>query len=70
MRRLQRPRPRATTYHCSFCGRDNHAVRRMIAGPKDVFICNVCIGLCNQILAEEDADENAAPRQRRPGAPS
>ncbi len=70
MRRLQRPRPAATTYHCSFCGRNNHAVRRMIAGPNGVFICNVCIGLCNQILGEEDADEHDAPRQRPPGAPT
>jgi ATP-dependent Clp protease ATP-binding subunit ClpX len=43
------------SYSCSFCGKDNNQVKRMIAGPKGVFICNECIDLCNRIIAEEAA---------------
>lgn len=42
------------THRCSFCGKRNTEVKRMIAGPKGVFICDACVRLCNQILAEED----------------
>lgn len=37
---------------CSFCGRGQDDVRKLIAGPT-VYICNECIGLCNEIMAEE-----------------
>ncbi len=37
---------------CSFCGKNENQVERMIAGP-DVFICNECVDLCSDILAEE-----------------
>jgi DNA-binding transcriptional MerR regulator len=43
------------TYTCSFCGKDNADVKRMIAGPKGVFICNECVAKCNQIIAKEEA---------------
>jgi ATP-dependent protease Clp ATPase subunit len=35
--------------HCSFCGKSQHEVRTVIAGP-DVFICNECVAFCNKIL--------------------
>ncbi len=38
---------------CSFCGRTNEEVRRLIAGPQDVHICDKCVALCNEILAKE-----------------
>ncbi len=38
---------------CSFCGKPAATVERLIAGPKGVFICNECVGLCNAILAQE-----------------
>ena len=41
-----------TDLQCSFCGKHQHAVSKMIAGPT-VYICNECIGLCNDIIAEE-----------------
>ena len=41
-------------YACSFCGKPNAEVQRLIAGPKGVFICNECVVLCNKIL---DPDE-------------
>ena len=37
--------------HCSFCGRSGHDAKRLIAGPR-VFICDACVELCNEILAE------------------
>ncbi len=37
---------------CSFCGKSQHEVVRLVAGP-GVYICNECVGLCNTILAEE-----------------
>jgi len=37
---------------CGFCGKSQHEVRRLIAGPT-VFICDECVELCTQILAVE-----------------
>lgn len=39
---------------CSFRGKDNAEVHRMIAGPNEVFICNECVATCNEILAKEE----------------
>jgi DNA-binding transcriptional MerR regulator len=44
-------------YRCSFCGKDQHEVRRMIAGPYAVYICDECLARCNEIIAEEEAQE-------------
>ncbi len=41
-----------TTIRCSFCGKSENEVRKMIAGPA-VFICNECLAQCNDIMAEE-----------------
>jgi ATP-dependent Clp protease ATP-binding subunit ClpX len=43
---------------CSFCGKTKDAVRKFISGPS-VFICNECIALCNEILAEDEEREVA-----------
>ena len=48
---------------CSFCGKDKETVKKFISGP-NVYICNECISLCNEILAEEDelaTNEQAIP---------
>ncbi len=46
--------------NCGFCGKNHHAVREMIAGPK-VFICDECVELCMSILTESRAhDEDVA----------
>lgn len=42
--------------HCSFCGRSQEEVRKLIAGPS-VYICDECIELCNDIIAEEVVTE-------------
>lgn len=41
------------TYLCSFCGKNQDQVIRLIAGPNGVFICDECVRLCNEILAED-----------------
>jgi len=41
---------------CSFCGKSKDAVQKFISGP-NVYICNECISLCNEILAEEEERE-------------
>jgi len=43
--------------YCSFCGKSQHEVRKLIAGP-NVFICDECVELCNDIIREE-MEENA-----------
>ena len=40
--------------YCSFCGKSQHEVKKLIAGPS-VYICDECIGLCNDIIREETA---------------
>ena len=41
-----------STLYCSFCGKSQHEVRKLIAGPTD-FICDECVELCNDIIREE-----------------
>ena len=43
---------------CSFCGKTQDQVRKLIAGSNDVYICDDCIELCAEILEEEFADQN------------
>ncbi len=47
--------------HCSFCGKDQNQVRKLVAGPT-VYICDECIDLCNEIIGEEASDE-VGPRE-------
>ena len=47
---------KGTVLHCSFCGKSQDEVRKLIAGPT-VYICDECIGLCNEIIAEETEEE-------------
>jgi len=42
-----------TTLYCSFCGKSQHEVRKLIAGPT-VFICDECVELCKDIIHEEN----------------
>ena len=44
----------STTYKCSFCGKVQGDVKRLIAGPDRVFICDECVSLCEQIIKEEN----------------
>ena len=44
--------------YCSFCGKSQHEVRKLIAGPS-VFICDECVELCNDIIREEVTESGA-----------
>ena len=46
-------------YRCSFCGKTQEQVRRLIAGPGGVYICDECIELCREIIEEEAAQPAA-----------
>ncbi len=43
----------SASYQCSFCGKAQAQVKRLIAGPDRVFICDECVTLCDQIITEE-----------------
>ncbi|HHH47690.1 MAG TPA: ATP-dependent Clp protease ATP-binding subunit ClpX [Gammaproteobacteria bacterium] len=45
--------------YCSFCGKSQHEVRKLIAGPS-VFVCDECVELCNDIISEEVEDKAAS----------
>lgn len=57
-------------YVCSFCGRGQDEVQRLIAGPGTVFICDECVALCSAIIAEETEQQMAAPRRNVPPGPA
>ncbi len=59
--------PMTTTLSCSFCGKGQDEVKKLIAGPS-VFICNECVDLCNEIIAEEREEirEIKVPRLPKP----
>jgi len=41
------------TYRCSFCGKSKEQVRRLIAGPGGVYICDECVDVCREIIDQE-----------------
>ena len=51
--------------YCSFCGKSQHEVRKLIAGPS-VFICDECVELCNDIIREELEEKAASARSHLP----
>src|SRR5258708_5568650 len=57
------------TLCCSFCGKSQKEVKKLIAGPT-VYICDECIGLCNDIIAEEIDKEEARDQKLRIPRPS
>ena len=54
-----------TTANCSFCGKPNTEVRKIVAGP-GVYICNECVELCNDVIGQVEEDPDVAPRSPRP----
>ena len=51
--------------YCSFCGKSQHEVRKLIAGPS-VFICDECVELCNDIIREELEEKASTTRSHLP----
>ncbi len=56
--------------YCSFCGKSQHEIHKLIAGPS-VFVCNECVELCNEIIREEEENTErgtaSAMRSPKPG---
>jgi ATP-dependent Clp protease ATP-binding subunit ClpX len=50
---------RDKVFHCSFCGKSQHEVRKLIAGPS-VYVCDECVSLCNDIISEEARDDKTS----------
>src|SRR3982074_3486125 len=55
----------ADTLRCSFCGKSQNEVKKLIAGPT-VYICNECIDICNQIISDDQQAESVATRPPLP----
>jgi len=51
--------------YCSFCGKSQHEVRKLIAGPS-VFVCDECVELCNDIIREEMQEKSASDGEQLP----
>jgi len=51
--------------YCSFCGKSQHEVRKLIAGPS-VFVCDECVELCNDIIREEMQDKTTSGGDKLP----
>lgn len=49
---------------CSFCGKNQDAVRKLIAGPSSVYICDECVQLCNEIILEEWDEQGSQVSQK------
>jgi len=60
-----RPGDNTKTLYCSFCGKSQHEVRKLIAGPS-VFICDECVELCNDIIREELEEKTQSARSSLP----
>ncbi|MDQ6969509.1 MAG: ATP-dependent Clp protease ATP-binding subunit ClpX [Mariprofundus sp.] len=56
------------TLFCSFCGKSQHDVKKLIAGPT-VFICDECIELCNEIIVEELSGNDQSETKEETGLP-
>ena len=50
---------------CSFCGKSQNDVRKLIAGP-GVYVCNECIDICNEIINDDEQNESASVRTNLP----
>ena len=57
-------------YHCSFCGKNQDQVRRLIAGPGAVYICDECVDLCREIIDEETGSGTPTAAKHPPAASS
>ena len=52
------------TLYCSFCGKSQHEVKKLIAGPS-VFVCDQCVNLCNDIIREETVSDATAENKSK-----
>lgn len=59
---LVKPFPNNKQVHCSFCGKSQSQLGKLIAGPQ-VYICNECVDLCHEIIHQEEEKENGTTIQ-------
>ena len=55
--------------HCNFCGKSQHEVRKLIAGPS-VYVCDECVELCNDIIREELQESGEKSEERKLPTPA
>lgn len=49
------------TLYCSFCIKSQHEVRKLICGPAHIFICDECVGLCDEVIAGRPPSSSKFP---------
>jgi ClpX C4-type zinc finger len=52
--------PKKKTLYCTFCFKSQHEVKRLIAGPAAVYICDECVELCNEIVPAQRIEDHDA----------
>ncbi len=55
IKKIARKLRRKLTLHCSFCGKSQDEVAKLVAGPA-VFICDECIGICNRLIGQSETE--------------
>jgi hypothetical protein len=63
------PTPDGPVLRCSFCNKSHQHVAKLITGPPGHFICNECVGLCNEVLAQGGPLYPGHPRPLSPELP-
>ncbi|MGH8725134.1 MAG: ClpX C4-type zinc finger protein [Burkholderiales bacterium] len=56
---------RQALLHCSFCGKDQNQVRKLVAGPK-AYICDECVAIADRIMKASADDRGDPPAAKRP----
>ena len=56
--------PAADPLHCSFCLKSQYEVQKLIAGPGQIFICDECVGLCDDIIAGRPPEMDQAYKDK------
>ena len=54
------------TLYCSFCFKSQHEVKKLISGPASIFICDECVGLCNEIIADRPLNSKSPSPEELP----
>jgi ATP-dependent Clp protease ATP-binding subunit ClpX len=52
------------TLYCSFCFKSQHQVKKLIAGPASIFICDECVDLCNEVIAGRPTAPSNRPSEK------
>ena len=55
---------------CSFCGRSENQVNKLISGPDGIYICDDCVNVCNQIISEDEDEVERRPARKKTSDPA